>query len=144
MRFMLQVRAGQNSEAGMMPSRELVAAMGAFNQTMIDAGVMLAADGLHPSSKGARVAYDGDKRSVTQGPFAAANELIAGFWIIDVGSKEDAIAWAKRAPFAGGVVEIRQIFEAKDVPPEILSAEAAACEEARRERLRPATAPDRS
>lgn len=130
MRFMLQVRADRDSEAGMLPTRELVAAMGRFNQDMMAAGVMLAADGLHPSSKGARVSFDGGKPTVIEGPFADPNELIAGFWIIQVNSKEDAIAWARRIPFEKGVVEIRQVFEACDFPAEILPPEEAAREDA--------------
>ena len=117
MRFMLQVRANRDSEAGVMPGRELIEAMGKFNEEMVKAGVMLAADGLHPSSKGARVTFAGTKRSVTEGPFADPDELIAGFWMIEVGSKEEAIEWAKRAPFLAGVVEIRQVFEPEDFGP---------------------------
>jgi hypothetical protein len=130
MRFMLQVRADKDTEAGVMPSKELVAAMGKFNAEMIEAGVMLAADGLHPSSKGARVSFAGGKPKLIEPPFAEPNELIAGFWIIDVKSKEAAIDWARRAPFEGGAIEIRQVFEASDFPPEILPAEDAARETA--------------
>lgn len=117
MRFMLQVRADRDSESGVMPSPELIAAMGKFNEEMVAAGVMLAGEGLHPSARGARVAYSGAKRTVSDGPFPDPGELIAGFWIIKVGSKAEAIDWAKRAPFLGGVVEIRQIFEAEDFGP---------------------------
>ena len=121
MRFMMQVRANKNSEAGVLPSKELVAAMGKFNEEMAKAGVMLAGDGLQPSSKGARVTFSGAKRTVTEGPFPEAKELIAGFWMIQVKSKQEAIEWAKRVPFADGeVVELRQVFEASDFPPEIL------------------------
>jgi hypothetical protein len=134
MRFMLQVRADQDTEAGILPSRELVAAMGKFNGQMIKAGVLLAADGLHASAKGARVLFAGQERSVIDGPFANPKELIAGFWIIRVNSKEEAIAWAKRVPFEGGAIDIRQVFEAADFPPEILPAEEAAREQAWRER----------
>jgi hypothetical protein len=130
MRFMLQVRADKDTEAGVMPSAELVAAMGKFNEEMIRAGVMLAADGLHPSSKGARVSFAGGKPTLVEPPFAEPNELIAGFWIIDVRSKDEAISWASRAPFEGGTIEIRQVFEAADFPPEILPAEDAARETA--------------
>lgn len=133
MRFMLQVRADRDTEAGVLPSRELVAAMGKFNEEMIKAGVMLAADGLHPSSKGARIAFAGGQPTVTEGPFADPKELIAGFWIIQVNSKEEAIAWAKRVPFQNETIELRQIFEVSDFPPDILPAEAAAREEAWRE-----------
>jgi hypothetical protein len=133
MRFMLQVRADHDTEAGVMPSAELVAAMGKFNEEMIKAGIMLAGEGLHPSSKGARVSFAGGKPSVIDPPFAAPTELIAGFWIIDVASKEAAIDWARRAPFGDGVIEIRQVFEASDFPPEILPAEDAAREQAWRD-----------
>src|SRR5205085_2725741 len=128
MRFMLQVRANRDSETGKMPSRELVAAMGKFNEEMIKAGVMLAGEGLHPSSKGARVSFAGGKPSVQQPPFAAPNELIAGFWMIQVPSKEAAIDWARHVPFQDGVVEIRQVFEASDFPADIVPPEEAARE----------------
>jgi hypothetical protein len=131
MRFMLQVRASRDSEAGKMPSRELIAAMGRFNEEMIAAKVMLAGEGLHPSSKGARVSFAGGKPSVAQGPFPDS-ELVSGFWIIEVGSKEEAIDWARRVPFEDGVIEIRQVFEASDFPADILPPEEAAREEARR------------
>jgi len=117
MRFMLQVRADRDSEAGVLPDKELFAAMVKFNEEMVKAGVMLAADGLHPSSKGARVLFAGIKRTVTEGPFADPSELIAGFWMINVNSKEEAIDWAKRVPFIGGAIEIRQVFEADDFGP---------------------------
>ena len=142
MRFMLQVRADRNTEAGVLPSKELVAAMGKFNEEMIKAGVMLAADGLHPSSKGARVSFRGGKPAVTEGPFADPNELIAGFWMIQVASKQQAIDWARRAPFGdGGVIEVRQVFEAADFPPEILPPEDAASEQAWRDEQQSKTAP---
>jgi hypothetical protein len=137
MRFMMQVRADKNTEAGVLPSKELLAAMGKFNEEMAKAGVLLAGDGLQPSSKGARIAFSGAKRTVTEGPFPEAKELIAGFWMIRVKSKQEAIEWAKRVPFAGGeVIEVRQVFEASDFPPEILPAADAAREEALREKLR--------
>src|SRR5947209_17342348 len=127
MRFMLQVKADRDSEAGTMPSRELIAAMGKFNETMIQAGIMLAGEGLHPSSKGARIVYSQGGSRVVEPPFAEPNELIAGFWIIQVGSRQEAIDWTRRAPFGpGAVVEIRQIFEASDFPAEILPPEEAA------------------
>jgi hypothetical protein len=141
MRFMLQVRADHKTEAGGLPSQELVAAMGKFNAAMIEAGVMLAADGLHPSAKGARVSFAGDKRTVNEGPFAEPRELIAGFWMIQVESKDAAIEWAKRVPFEEGVIEIRQVFEAADFPPEILPAEDAAREQAWRDEQQSRTAP---
>jgi hypothetical protein len=117
MRFMLQVRADRDSESGVLPQPELFAEMAKFNKEMADAGVMLAADGLHPSAKGARVMFAGQKRTVIDGPFADPNELICGFWMIRVKSKEEAIGWAKRVPFLGGVIEIRQVFEAEDFGP---------------------------
>lgn len=129
MRFMLQVRASRDSEAGKMPSRELIAAMGRFNEEMIAAKVMLAGEGLHPSSKGTRVSFAGGKPSVAQGPFPDS-EVVSGFWIIEVGSKQEAIDWARRVPFEDGVIEIRQVFEASDFPADILPPEEAAREEA--------------
>jgi hypothetical protein len=114
---MLQVRADRDSEAGVLPDKDMFAAMVRFNEEMVNAGVMLAADGLHPSSNGARVSFAGAKRTVTEGPFPDPSELIAGFWIIKVESKQQAIDWAKRVPFLGGMIEIRQIFEAEDFGP---------------------------
>jgi hypothetical protein len=134
MRFMLLVKADQNTEAGVLPSKELVAAMGQFNEEMVKAGVLLAAEGLHPSSKGARLTFSRGKRTVIDGPFAETKELVAGFWIIQVQSKAEAIDWASRVPFADDkVIEVRQVFEASDFPPEILSSEAAAREQAWRD-----------
>ena len=117
MRFMMFVRADKNTEAGVLPSKELVAAMGRFNEEMMKAGVLLAAEGLHPSSKGARVKFSGSTRTVIDGPFAETKELIAGFWLWQVKSREEAIEWLKRAPFQEGEVEIRQVFEAEDFGP---------------------------
>jgi hypothetical protein len=115
MRFMVIVKADTNSEAGVMPSTELLTAMGKFNAEMVKAGVMLAGEGLHPSSKGTRIKYSGKDRTVTSGPFGATNELVSGFWLIQVESPEDAIEWMKRAPFDGGAeIEIRQVFDAED------------------------------
>jgi hypothetical protein len=114
MRFMVIVKANKDSEAGILPTKELLAEMGKFNQELMNAGVMLAADGLQASSKGARVRFAGDKRMVTDGPFAETKELIAGYWIWKVNSKAEAIEWLKRAPFREGEVEIRQVFEAED------------------------------
>ena len=126
MRFMLIVKATKDSEAGVLPDARLLSEMGEFNQKMIDAGVMLAGEGLHPSSKGARVKFSGNKRIVTDGPFAETKELIAGFWIIQVKSKEEAIDWVKRIPNpmpnTESEIEIRQVFELEDfpeVPPEV-------------------------
>ena len=118
MRFMVMVKATKNSEAGVLPSEELLAEMGKFNEELAKAGVMLAGEGLHPSSKGARVKISGDKRTVVDGPFAETKELVAGFWLLEVKSKEEAIEWVKRcpAPMPGeeSEIEIRQVFEAED------------------------------
>ena len=121
MRFMILIKADRDSEAGVMPSEELLAAMGRYNEELVKAGVMLAGEGLHPSSKGARVRFSGEKRTVIDGPFAEAKELIAGFWIFQVASKEEAIEWVKRCPNPLGgesEIEIRQVFEAEDFGPE--------------------------
>jgi hypothetical protein len=116
MRFMVIVKANQDTEAGVMPSEQLLAAMGKYNEELVKAGVMLAGEGLHPSSKGVRLAFGGDgKHTVVDGPFAETKELIAGFWLWQVRSREEAIEWIKRAPFEeGDVIEIRQVFEAED------------------------------
>ena len=114
MRFMVMVKADENSEAGVMPSEDLLREMGEFNEEMVKAGVMLAGEGLQPSSKGARVRFSGKDRTVIDGPITEAKELIAGFWLIQVSSKDEAIEWASRAPFGGGELEIRQVFEAED------------------------------
>jgi hypothetical protein len=114
MRFMVIVKADKDSEAGVLPTRELLAEMGKFNEELVKAGVMLAGEGLQPSSKGARIRFNGSKRTVIDGPFAETKELVAGFWLWQVRSKEEAIEWLKRAPFKEGEVEIRQVFEADD------------------------------
>ena len=114
MRFMVLVKADKNSEAGVMPDTKLLAAMGKFNEELVKAGVMLAGEGIHPSSKGARVKFSGGKKTVIDGPFAETKELVAGFWLWQCKSKEEAIEWLKRAPFEETEVEIRQIFEAED------------------------------
>src|SRR6059058_5365977 len=114
MRFMILVKADKNSEAGVMPSEKLLTDMGKFNEELVNAGVMLAAEGLHPSSKGARVKFSGGKTTVIDGPFAETKELVAGYWMWQVKSKEEAIEWLKRAPFEETEVEIRQVFEAED------------------------------
>jgi hypothetical protein len=117
MRFMIIVKATKDSEAGIMPSTELLAAMGAYNEELVKAGIMLDGDGLHPSSKGFRVQFDGDKRSVVDGPFAETKELIAGFWIWQCKSEEEAIEWVKRCPnpmMGPSEIEIRRFFEAED------------------------------
>jgi len=118
MRFMILVKANKDSEAGVLPDEKALTAMGKFNEELAKAGVMLAGEGLQASSKGARVKFSGSKRIVTDGPFAETKELIAGFWIWQVKSKDEAIAWLKRAPFDDGFeVEIRQVFEAEDFGP---------------------------
>src|SRR3954447_3916587 len=114
MRFMVIVKASEESEAGVLPDEKILAEMGKYNEELVKAGVMLAADGLHPSSRGARVRFEGGKRTVIDGPFSETKELIAGFWLWQVKSKEEAIQWWKRAPFQEGEVELRQVFEAED------------------------------
>lgn len=114
MRFMVLVKADKDSEAGKLPDEKLLAEMGRFNEELIKAGVMLAGEGLHPSSKGVRIRFGGGKPTVIDGPFAETKELVAGFWLIQVKSRDEAIEWIKRAPFHGGDVEIRQVFETED------------------------------
>jgi hypothetical protein len=115
MRFMIIVKADKNSEAGVLPDQKILTEMGKFNEQLVKAGVMLAGEGLQASAKGARVRFDGAKRTVIDGPFTESKELIAGFWLWQVKSKDEAIEWLKRAPFGGGTeVEIRQVFEADD------------------------------
>jgi hypothetical protein len=137
MRFMVIVKATDDSEAGKMPSTELLTAMGKFNEELVNAGVLLAGEGLHPSSRGARIRYDGASRTVTDGPFPETKELIAGFWLIQVKSKEEAIEWMKRCPNPMEVpseIEIRQVFEMEDFG-EAATPEVIAQEEALRARL---------
>jgi hypothetical protein len=122
MRFMMIVKASKDSEAGTMPSEELLSAMGKYNEELMKAGVLVDLSGLHPSSKGARIKFSGGKRTVIDGPFAETKELIGGYWIIKVKSKEEALEWAKRAPAphgenADGEIELRQIFEMDDFSP---------------------------
>jgi hypothetical protein len=120
MRFMVMVKADKNTEAGALPDEKLLTAMGKYNEELVKAGVMQAGEGLQPSSKGARVKFSGDKRTVTNGPFPEAKDLVAGFWIFNVKSKDEAIEWVKRCPNptgAEGEIEIRQIFEAEDFGP---------------------------
>src|SRR5688572_1965342 len=114
MRFMVLVKANKDSEAGVMPSEKMLTEMGNFNEELVKAGVMLAGEGLHASSKGARVKFSGGKTTVIDGPFAETKELVAGFWVWQCKSKEEAIEWLKRAPFEDTEVEIRQVFEAED------------------------------
>jgi len=135
MRFMVMVKASKDSEAGKMPSQELLTAMGKYNEELVKAGIMQAGEGLQPSSKGARVKFVGDKRIVTDGPFAETKELVAGFWIWKCKSKQEAIDWVKRCPNpmpgTESEIEIRQIFEAED-----FGAEFTPEEREREERLR--------
>lgn len=120
MRVMVIVKASPESEAGEMPSQELLAAMGRYNEELVEAGIMLAGEGLHPSSRGVRVRFDGESRTVTDGPFAETRELIAGYWLWQVASVDEAVAWLKRAPFDGGEeLEIRPVFEADDFGEEL-------------------------
>jgi len=124
MRFMVIVKASKDSEAGVMPKQELLAAMGKYNEELVKAGVLLAGEGLHPSARGARVKFSGEKRSVIDGPFTETKELIAGFWLLQVKSKEEAIEWAKRSPNPHGPgaeteLEVRQVFEAEDFGAEL-------------------------
>ena len=121
MRFMVLIKADKNSEAGVMPDEKLLTEMGKFNEELVKAGVLLEGEGLQPSSKGARVKFSGAKRTVIDGPFAEVKELIAGFWLIEAKSKEEAIEWVKRVPNPTGEeseIEIRQVFEAEDFGPE--------------------------
>jgi len=116
-RFMVLLKANEDTEAAVMPSEQLLAEMGQYNEEMVKAGVLLAGEGLQPSSKGARVKFSGDERSVTDGPFAEAKEMIAGYWLIQVKSKDEAIEWVKRCPNpmdGESEIEIRQVFEAED------------------------------
>lgn len=134
MKFMMLLKADRNTEAGKMPSEEIIVAMGKYNEELIRAGVMLAGEGLQPSSKGARVHFAGGKTTVVDGPFTETKELIAGFWMIQVKSKAEAIEWAKRVPFnpngatalegGNGEIELRQLFEDADFSPELYPSEA--------------------
>jgi hypothetical protein len=117
MRFMVIVKGNEESEAQALPDTAQLAEMGKFNEELVKAGVMLAGEGLHPTSKGARVRFEGKKRTVLDGPFAEAKELVAGFWIWQVKSRDEAIEWLKRAPFQEGEVELRQVFETEEMAP---------------------------
>lgn len=140
MRFMVMVKASKESEAGVMPSERLLADMGKFNEALIKAGVLLAGEGLQPSSKGARVRFSGSKRTVVDGPFAQTGELVAGFWLLQVKSKEEAIEWVKRCPNpmpGDSEIEIRQVFEPEDFGAEFTPE---LREQEREQRLRTGTA----
>jgi hypothetical protein len=120
MRVLVAVKANKDSEAGVMPTKDLLTAMGKFNEELVKAGVMLAAEGLHPSSKGKRIRFEGGKKTVIDGPFAETKELIAGFWLWQVRSMDEAIEWLRRSPFDGGAeVEVRPVFEADDFGAEL-------------------------
>ena len=120
MRVLVAVKANKDSEAGVMPTKEILTAMGKFNEELVKAGVMLAAEGLHPSSKGKRIRFEGGKKIITDGPFTETKELIAGFWLWQVRSMDEAIEWLKRSPFDGGAeVELRPVFEAEDFGAEL-------------------------
>lgn len=137
MRFMIIVKANADSEAGVMPSEELITEMGKFNEELLKAGILLHADGLRPSSKGARVVFSGDKRTVVDGPFAETKELVAGFWLWEVGSRDEAIEWVKRCPNpmpGESVIEIREVGSMEDFG-EVLTPEARAAGERIREQL---------
>lgn len=114
MRFMVIVKGDQNTEAGVMPSEQELADMAKFNEELLKSGAMLGGDGLHPTSKGARIRYSGGKPTVIDGPFAESKELVAGYWLLRANSKEEVVEWLKRAPFKEGEVEIRQLFELED------------------------------
>ena len=134
MRFMMIVKASPESEAGKLPSSEELAEMGRYNDQLVSAGILLAMDGLQSNANGARVTFKGGKPSVTDGPFAEAKELIAGFWIIEVKSRDEALAWMKRAPFSGGEeLEMRQVFETEDFAVDDVSRDALEKEQAWRE-----------
>jgi hypothetical protein len=136
MRFMIIVKADRDSEAGIMPGPEVFDAMGNFNEELVRAGMLIAAEGLHPSSRGARVRFEGHRRIVTDGPFTETKELIAGFWLIQAKSREEALEWVKRVPLQSGELELRQVFETEDFG-DVLTPEVRAQEE----RLRAETAP---
>jgi hypothetical protein len=144
MRFMVIIKADKKSEAGILPTKEnkdMFAAIGKFNEELVKAGVMLAGEGLQPSSKGKRVRFSGRQRTVIDGPFAETKELVGGFWLWQVKSMEEAVAWLKRAPFDGGTeVEIRQVYEVSDFPAEVLPPEDAAREQSLRDELQRKTA----
>lgn len=118
MRFMILVKATADSEAGVMPTEQELAEMGQFNEEMVRAGIILAGEGLHPTSRATRVTFTDGRPTVTDGPFTETKELVAGFWLVQVKSREEAIEWARRAPFRTGELEIRQVFEMDDFGPE--------------------------
>ena len=135
MRFMILVKANADSEAGTMPTEQQLAEMGRYNEELVKAGVLLAGEGLHPSSNGARVRFDGSQRTVIDGPFSETKELVAGFWLIQVKSREEAIEWVKRIPFHEGEVEIRKVFETEDFAESDPTGELRAAENSLREQI---------
>jgi hypothetical protein len=135
MRYMMLVKATEDSESGALPGKEVFDEMAKYNEELVKAGVLLAAEGLHASAKGARISFSGEKRTVTDGPFTEAKELIAGFWLIEVSSREEAMEWASRVPFKDGEVEVRQVQDVGDFPPELVSPEAAEREKVLREQV---------
>ena len=140
MRFMIIVKASAESEAGVMPTSEQIAAMGKFNEDLIDAGVMLAGEGLQPSAKGKRVKLDGGKFVVKDGPFAETKELVAGFWIIDVKDEAEALEWTKRIPYEeGDEYELRKVWEASDFQVDMLTEDVLEREQAFRDKQKPIT-----
>ncbi|WP_420125012.1 YciI family protein [Longimicrobium sp.] len=140
MRFMILVKANAESEAGTLPSHDELAEMGKYNEELVKAGVLLAGEGLHPSSRGHRVRFDGPDRTVVDGPFTETKELLAGFWLIQVKSPEEAVEWVKRIPFKEGEVEIRRVFEAEDFAPSDPTGELREAEERLREQVAAARA----
>ena len=136
MKVMVMVKATKDSEAGVLPDEKILSEMGKYNEELVKAGIMLAGEGLHPSSKGKRVRFLGQQRTVIDGPFTETKELVGGFWLWQVKSMEEAVEWLKRAPFDGGAeVEIRQVYEVSDFPAEVLPPEDAAREQALRDEL---------
>ena len=140
MRFMIIVKANAESEAGQMPSQQELEEMGRYNEELVKAGVMLAGEGLHPSSRGHRVRFDGSSRTVVDGPFAETKELVAGFWLIQVKSPEEALEWVKRIPFREGEVEVRRVFDTEDFAASDPTGELRAAEHRLREQIEGAQA----
>jgi hypothetical protein len=135
MQFLVMLKATEASEAGQIPPAELFARVGAFNEELVRAGIMLAAEGLTPSSQGKRIKWTGEKHAVTDGPFAETKELVAGFWLLEAKSMDEAVAWMSRAPFDHQTVEIRRLYEASDFPADVFPPELAEREEFFREQL---------
>ena len=136
MRFIVLVKATPESETGKLPGKEVFEAMGKFNEGMVKAGIMLAAEGLYPTSKAARIRFNGKQRTVIDGPFTETKELVAGFWLIQVKSKEEAIEWMKRSPFQDGEIELRPILEMSDLPADVFPPDAVAREQQMRDEIK--------